>query len=78
MRGFKFFPALVAMALTTALFISPALAEAPPSEPTLTPIPQTGVRIVLPSGKIIILSVEHDTPMAPGANQDHIVGEELC
>jgi hypothetical protein len=71
--------ALAAMAVATALFASSASAEEPPpAGAKVTPVPQTGVRIVLPSGTVIILPIEHDVPMIPGANRDHLVGEELC
>ncbi len=77
MRGFAKFSVLAA--LTAALLASPALAEAPPpATPPMTPAPQTGVRIVPPSGAVIILPVEHDAPMMPGKNRDYVVGEELC
>ncbi len=77
MRGFAKLSAIAALA--AGLLASPALAEAPPpAKPLMTPAPQAGVRIVLPSGTVIILPIEHDAPMKPGENRDHVVGEELC
>jgi hypothetical protein len=79
MRGFRIFSTMAAMAVAAGLFASSALAEGPPpARPNVTPAPQTGVRIVLPSGAVIILPIEHDAPMTPGANRNHMVGEELC
>ncbi len=79
MRGFRNISAMAAMAVAAGLFVSSALAEGPPpAGPNVTPAPQTGVRIVLPSGAVIILPIEHDAPMTPGANRDHVVGEDLC
>ena len=78
MHGFKIFSILAAMAVAAGLFASSALADGPPpAEPIMTPASPTGVRIVLPSGRVVILPVEPDIPM-PGANRDHVVGEELC
>ncbi len=67
---------LAALALMAAaiFYIAPA-AAAPPD---MTPIPPQGVRIVLPSGAVIIIPVEPTTPMQGGGNQDHMVGEDLC
>lgn len=82
MRGFRKFSTmanLATMALAAALVASSALAEGPPpAGPNITPAPQTAVRIVLPSGEVIILPIEHDVPMTPGANRDHLVGEDFC
>ena len=80
MRGFKKISTVAAIAMTAGLFASSALAqEAPPPASTyMTPVPQAGVRIVLPSGKVVILPIEPDVPMTPGANRDHIVGDEIC
>ncbi|MEE8332223.1 MAG: hypothetical protein V3R85_00125 [Alphaproteobacteria bacterium] len=78
MSAFKNVSILAAMAVATGLFASPALADGPPpAEPIMTPAAPTGVRVVLPSGRVVILPVEPDIPM-PGANRDQVVGEELC
>ncbi len=66
--------AALALIAAAAFYIAPA-AAAPPD---MTPIPPQGVRIVLPSGAVIIIPVEPTTPMQGGANQDHMVGEDLC
>lgn len=74
MAGLKIPPAALALMAAAAFYIAPA-AAAPPD---MTPVPPQGVRIVLPSGAVIIISVERTTPMQGGGNQDHMVGEELC
>jgi hypothetical protein len=66
--------AALALIAAAAFYIAPA-AAAPPD---MTPVPPQGVRIVLPSGAVIIIPVEPTTPMQGGANQDHMVGEDLC
>ncbi len=79
MRGFGKISTLAAIAVTAGLFASSALAQdAPPAGSNMTPVPQAGVRIVLPSGRVVILPVEPYVPLKPGDNRDHIVGEELC
>lgn len=66
---------VAALALMAAAFyIAPAAAA--PSD--MTPVPPQGVRIVLPSGAVIIIPVQPTTPMQGGVNQDHMVGEDLC
>lgn len=63
-----------AVAAATAFHAAPAAAEGP----AVTPLPEAGVTIVLPSGAVITLPVEQMTPMPHDANQDHVVGEDLC
>lgn len=74
MAGFKIPLAALALMAAAAIYIAPA-AAAPPD---MTPVPPQGVRIVLPSGVVIIIPVEPTTPMQGGGNQDHMVGEDLC
>lgn len=66
--------AALALMAAAAFYIAPA-AAAPPD---MTPVPPQGVRIVLPSGAVIIIPVQPTTPMQGGVNQDHMVGEDLC
>lgn len=74
MAGLKIPSAALALMAAAAFYIAPA-AAAPPD---MTPVPPQGVRIVLPSGAVIIIPVEPTTPMRGGGNQDHMVGEDLC
>lgn len=76
MAGLKIPSAALALMAAAAFYIAPAAAAQP--DMTMTPVPPQGVRIVLPSGAVIIIPVEPTTPMQGGGNQDHMVGEELC
>ena len=74
MAGFRIPLAALALIAAAGFYIAPAAAE----RPDMTPVPPQGVRIVLPSGAVIIIPVERTTPMPGGSNQDHMVGEDLC
>ena len=74
MAGFRIPVAALALSAAAAFYIAPAAAELP----DMTPVPPQSVRIVLPSGAVIIIPVEQTTPMQGGGNQDHMVGEDLC
>lgn len=74
MASLKSMPAVLALVALAALYTAPARA----AQPDMTPVPPQGVRIVLPSGEVIVIPVEPTTPMPGGKNQDHMVGEDLC
>ena len=69
----------IAVMTVAALYVAPSAAEEPATgRPAMTPLPQAGITIVLPSGAVIVLPADDGKTMPHEGRGDHVVGEDLC